>query len=73
MQQPLSVIPIVGATKARTTQENLKAIDIAIPEEDMKHLDEISAIDLGFPGKFFTEEAVQMNTYGGFFDKVEKR
>ena len=73
MQQPLSVIPIVGATKVEQLEQNLKTIDVVIPEEDMKHLDEISAIDLGFPMKFFKEEAVQMNTYGGFYDKIEKR
>ena len=73
MQQPLSVIPIVGATKLEQLEQNLKTIDVIIPEEDMKHLDEVSAIDLGFPMKFFKEEAVQMNTYGGFYDKIEKR
>jgi aryl-alcohol dehydrogenase-like predicted oxidoreductase len=73
MQQPLSAIPIVGATKVEQLEQNLKTIDVVIPEEDMKHLDEISAIDLGFPMKFFKEEAVQMNTYGSFYDKIEKR
>ena len=73
MQQPLSVIPIVGATKQEQLQENLKTIDVTIPEEDMQHLNEISAIDLGFPGKFFQEEAVQTNTFGGFYEKIEKR
>lgn len=73
MQQPLSVIPIVGATKVEQLEQNLKTIDVVIPEEDMKRLDEISAIDLGFPMKFFKEEAVQTNTYGGFYDKIEKR
>ena len=59
MQQPLSVIPIVGATKLEQLEKNLKTIDVTIPEEDMKHLDEVSAIDMGFPMKFFAEEAVQ--------------
>lgn len=73
MQQPLSVIPIVGATTEMQMQQNLKTIDVTIPEEDMQRLNEVSAIDLGFPGKFFLEDAVQMNTYGGFYDRVEKR
>jgi diketogulonate reductase-like aldo/keto reductase len=67
------VIPIVGATKLEQLEQNLQAIDVVIPEEDIRHLDEISAIDLGFPMKFFKEEAVLMNTYGGFYDKIEKR
>jgi aryl-alcohol dehydrogenase-like predicted oxidoreductase len=73
MQQPLSVIPVAGATKPEQLEENLKAVDVFIPEEDMKHLDEISAIDMGFPMKFFKEASVQTNTFGGFYDKVEKR
>ena len=73
MQQPMSVIPIVGATKVAQLQENLKTTGLTIPAEDMRHLDEVSAIDLGFPGKFFTEEGVRLNTYGGFFDKIERR
>ncbi len=73
MQQPLSVIPIVGATKPEQLEQNLKTIDVEISAEDMKHLNEISAIDLGFPLKFFSEDAVKMNTYGGFYDKIEKR
>lgn len=73
MQQPLSVIPIVGATKEKQLEENLKVTDVIITEEDMNRLDEVSAIDLGFPGKFFNEDAVKMNTFGGFYNKVEKR
>lgn len=73
MQQPLSVIPIVGATKLSQLEQNLKTVDVIIPEEDMRHLDEVSAIDLGFPMKFFKEESVIMNNYGGFYDRIEKR
>ena len=72
MQQLLSVIPIVGATKISQLEQNLKTIDLVIPGEDMQRLDEISAIELGFPGKFFKEDAVRQNTYGGFYDKIEK-
>ncbi|MGN6353342.1 MAG: aldo/keto reductase [Parafilimonas sp.] len=73
MQQPLSVIPIVGATKLSQLEQNLKTVNVTIPEEDMQHLDEVSAIDLGFPMKFFKEENVIMNNYGGFYDRIEKR
>ncbi len=73
MQQPLSVIPIVGATKLSQLEQNLKTVDVTIPEEDMQHLDEVSATDLGFPMNFFKEENVIMNNYGGFYDRIEKR
>ncbi|MBS1744819.1 MAG: aldo/keto reductase [Bacteroidetes bacterium] len=73
MQQQQSVIPVVGATKPEQLDENLQTINVNIPDEDMQHLDEVSAIDMGFPMKFFKEESVKTNTYGGFYDKVEKR
>lgn len=73
MQQPLSVIPIVGATKISQLEENLKTTELMIPAEDMQHLDSVSSINLGFPGEFFKEEGVKQNNFGGFYDKIEKR
>jgi len=73
MQQGYSSIPIVGATKLSQLEENLKTIDVVIPEEDMQRLDEASKIDLGFPGNFYKEEGVRLNNFGGFYDKIEKR
>jgi aryl-alcohol dehydrogenase-like predicted oxidoreductase len=73
MQQGFSSIPIVGATKLSQLQENLKTVDVTLTGDQMKRLNEASAIELGFPGEFFREEAVRVNTFGGFYDKVEKR
>ena len=73
MQQGYSSIPIVGATKLSQLEENLKTTDLIIPEEDMQRLDKVSEIDLGFPGKFYKEEGVRLNNFGGFYDKIEKR
>jgi aryl-alcohol dehydrogenase-like predicted oxidoreductase len=73
MQQDFSSIPIVGATKVEQLEENLKTVHIQLSEEQMKRLNETSAIELGFPGDFYREEAVQKNNFGGFHDRVEKR
>ncbi|WP_342646256.1 aldo/keto reductase [Mucilaginibacter sp. CSA2-8R] len=73
MQQNFSCIPIVGATKVDQLKQNLKTIDVTLNEEQKKRLDEISRIPLGFPGDFFKEDAVKNNSFGGFYDKVEKR
>ena len=72
-QQGVECIPIVGATRLDQLQDNLKMIDLVIPEEDLKKLDEVSAIDLGFPGKFFKEEGVKQNNFGGFHDRIIRR
>ena len=72
-QQGFGCIQIAGATNLQQLQENLKTIDLVLPEEDLKRLDEVSAIDLGFPGKFFKEEGVRQNNFGGFYDRIIRR
>ena len=73
MQQGFSSIPIVGATKLSQLEDNLKAVDVVLSDEQIKKLNDASAIELGFPGEFFREEGVRINTFGGFYDRVEKR
>src|ERR1700744_185571 len=72
-QHGFSCIPIVGATKVEQLQDNLKTVDVTLDDEQLKRLDEVSAIALGFPGDFFKEEGVRLNSFGGFWDRVEKR
>jgi diketogulonate reductase-like aldo/keto reductase len=73
MQQGFSCIPIVGATKLNQLEDNLKTVDITLSDTHLKKLNDASAIELGFPGDFFAEEGVKTNTFGGFYDRVEKR
>jgi aryl-alcohol dehydrogenase-like predicted oxidoreductase len=73
MQQGFSSIPIVGATKLSQLEDNLKTVDVNLSTEHLQKLDKVSAIQLGFPGDFFKEDAVKVNTFGGFYDKIEKR
>jgi diketogulonate reductase-like aldo/keto reductase len=72
-QQGFECIPIVGATRLDQLQENLNSMDLVLPTEALQRLDAASAIDLGFPGKFFKEEGVRQNTYGGFYDRIIRR
>jgi len=73
MQQEFSCIPIVGATKIEQLTENIKAAAIHLDVTQMDRLNEVSKISLGFPGDFFNEDAVKENSFGGFYDRVEKR
>jgi aryl-alcohol dehydrogenase-like predicted oxidoreductase len=72
-EQGFSSIPIVGATKVSQLTDNLKTVDVNLTAAHIQKLNEVSAIELGFPGDFFKEEGVKTNTFGGFYDKVEKR
>ncbi|TWR23995.1 aldo/keto reductase [Mucilaginibacter achroorhodeus] len=73
MSKGFQCIPIVGATKVDQLKDNLKTVDVTLTEQHIAKLDEASKIELGFPGDFFNEDAVKMNSFGGFYDKVEKR
>jgi aryl-alcohol dehydrogenase-like predicted oxidoreductase len=73
MSKGFSCIPIVGATKVDQLEQNLKTIGVTLTKEHLQKLDQVSSIDLGFPGEFFKEDAVRMNSFGGFYDRVEKR
>ena len=73
MQQGFSSIPVVGATKVDQLIDNMKTIDVSLTAEHLSKLDDVSKIELGFPGDFFKEEAVRTNTFGGFYESVEKR
>ena len=53
--------------------DNLKTIDVVLSSQHIAKLDEVSKIGLGFPGDFFNEEAVKVNSFGGFYDRVEER
>lgn len=73
MMQEFSSIPIVGATKVAQVEENLKCLEVNLTKEHIERLNEVSKIELGFPGDFLNEEGVKMVTFGGFYDKIEKR
>ncbi|MES2269232.1 MAG: aldo/keto reductase [Bacteroidota bacterium] len=72
-QQDFQCIPIVGATKLDQLKDNLKTSELTLSDKHLKQINEASAIPLGFPGDFFKEENVRINSFGGFYDKVEKR
>ncbi|HEX5404687.1 MAG TPA: aldo/keto reductase [Pseudonocardiaceae bacterium] len=46
------VIPIVGARTPEQLADNLGCVDVALDEQALARLDEVSAIDLGFPRAF---------------------
>jgi len=73
MQQSFSSIPIVGATKLLQLEENLNAINATLSAEQIERLNQVSSIELGFPHDFLNEPGVKQVTFGGFYDKIEKR
>jgi len=71
-QQPGHPIPIIGARKTSHIEDNLKCLEFQLGEEHLKRLDDISAIELGFPHDFLKIEEVKNMLYGGTHHLIEK-
>jgi len=54
-----NTIPILGARKLEQFEDNLKCLDVQIAPEQMAKLDEISAVERGFPHDFIQGDFVQ--------------
>jgi aryl-alcohol dehydrogenase-like predicted oxidoreductase len=50
--RPGVVIPIVGARTATQLEESLGCLDLELPEDTLRRLDEASRVSLGFPHDF---------------------
>ena len=67
-QDKAQIIPILGARRLDQLQDNLAVLEWQLSDEQLKRLDEASAIDLGFPHNF-----LEGNRYifGATFDKID--
>lgn len=63
--------PIVGARTAQQLEDNLGALSIVFSDDQMRHLDEASAIDLGFPHAFLQRTLTRNVMFGD--QKIEGR
>ena len=66
-------IPIVGARNSEQLINSLRAGEIEIHADQLKRLDEVSKIDLGFPHEFLKGEGVQDILFSGKSAGLEKR
>jgi aryl-alcohol dehydrogenase-like predicted oxidoreductase len=66
----IPVIPIVGARRIAQLQDNLDSLTLELSEKQVSELNEVSAIELGFPHDFYELEMVKGMIYGGMRDRV---
>ena len=59
--RPVPVIPIIGARKLSQLQDNLASFELTLSADQVKTLDEASAIELGFPYHMYAKEHVRAN------------
>lgn len=72
MQKPELTFPIVGARTTQQLELSLQAAQIILTAEEVEKLNAISAIELGFPHEFLTQQGVKDVLFNGFFDKIVK-
>lgn len=70
-QQKGTTIPIVGATNASQMKENLGCLDFRLTEEQMKQLNDMSRIELGFPRDFLENDEVRGFIFGETFPLID--
>jgi aryl-alcohol dehydrogenase-like predicted oxidoreductase len=65
------VIPIIGARKFSQFQDNLDCLKWELSDEHFKRLNEVSAIEPGFPNEFYARDTVRNFVYGGTRDRID--
>ena len=63
--QPGITSVIIGASKIEQLKDNLTSLDLVLSSDQLKDLDEGSAIDPGFPYSIFTEAVKKGAIFGG--------
>jgi aryl-alcohol dehydrogenase-like predicted oxidoreductase len=69
-QKNSRIIPIIGARHAEQITDSLGCLGIKLPEEHMKKLNDISAVEMGFPHDFLNRPSVQDGVSGGMHEKI---
>lgn len=70
-QQPVVMIPILGATKVSQLNDNLACLDVRLSEQQLNRLHEASRIELGFPHDFLSGDSARDLTFGGTFEQID--
>ena len=65
------VIPIVGARKPEQMEDSLGCLDFTLTDEQIKRLDEVSKIELGFPHDMLSSDQVKEVSFGGTHSLIE--
>ncbi|WP_295808849.1 aldo/keto reductase [uncultured Nitratireductor sp.] len=65
LSRPGGVAPLIGARSLNQLEGNLEALDLDLTPGEIDSLNQVSAIDLGFPHDYLRRPAVRQNIYGG--------
>ena len=65
------IIPIVGARTQAQMKDNLGSLDLNLSSDQLKRLDEISKIELGFPNDLLSSDMLRSFVYGNKFSLID--
>ncbi|MEA5365396.1 aldo/keto reductase [Amycolatopsis sp., V23-08] len=71
LQNPAVTAPIIGARTTEQLTENLGALEVDLTPSQVARLDEVSAIDLGFPHAMLASDHIRVQTRGDL--KIQAR
>jgi aryl-alcohol dehydrogenase-like predicted oxidoreductase len=69
--QHQQVFPIIGARKLSQIDDSLGCLRFQLPNEMLKELSELSAVEMGFPHDFIAYPAVQDVIFGDYAGKIQ--
>ncbi|MGV8875175.1 MAG: aldo/keto reductase [Rhodococcus sp. (in: high G+C Gram-positive bacteria)] len=64
LQNPSVVSSLIGARTVEQLQQNISALDVVFDRSQLDKLQDVSAVDLGFPHEFLTRPMVRGVTTG---------
>ena len=65
------MIPILGARTVSQMEDNLGCLDFDLAPEQLKRLDEVSRIELGFPHDFLNADFIREVIFGGTYTLID--
>ena len=70
-QQAQVVIPVIGARTADQLRDSLGCLNFRLSEAHMQALNDVSAIEMGFPHDFLHQPSINNLVYAGLRDRIE--
>jgi aryl-alcohol dehydrogenase-like predicted oxidoreductase len=70
-QRSPRIVPIVGARKRSQIEDVIGCLSFRLVDEHLERLDEVSKIDLGFPGRFLGADGVRGVVYGDLRERID--
>jgi aryl-alcohol dehydrogenase-like predicted oxidoreductase len=70
--QSSAMIPIIGTRTLSQIEDNLACVEITLPPEQLKQLNEASQIELGFPHDLLNSDHVRNLSFNGNYEAIDK-